>query len=66
MILQIETGKLKTLADMEPFMAAQGAVELAVPNRNEACAEIGKTLALFAYWKQGRAAKGLLLTTGLS
>ena len=71
MILQIEAGKLKTLADVEAFMAAHGAGEVAPPGRAAACAHIGKAMARCAYWKQGRAAKGLLLrylllTTGLS
>ncbi len=71
MILQIEAGKLKTLADVEAFMAAHGAGEAAPPGRAAAYAHIGKTMARFTYWKQGRAAKGLLrryplLTTGLS
>ena len=59
------------LADMEAFVASHGSGEVAAPGCESACAHIGKTLARFAYWKQGEATNGLLrrcllLTTRLS
>ena len=69
--MQVDTDAIRTLAEAEAFVAAHGGGEVAAPGRGAAYAHIGKTLARFAYWKQGRAAKGLLrryllLTTGLS
>ena len=71
MVLQVDTDTIRTLEEAEAFVAAHGGGEVAAPGRAAAYAHIGKTLARFAYWKQGRAAKGLLrryllLTTGLS
>ena len=71
MVLLVDTDTLRTLKDVEAFVAGHEAAEVAPPDRKAAYEQIRRVLSRFAYWKQGRAAKGLLrryllLTTGLS
>ena len=67
----VDTDTLRTLKDVEAFVAGHEAAEVAPPDRKAAYDQICRVLSRFACWKQGRAAKGLLrhyllLTTGLS
>ena len=71
MVLLVDTDTLRTLEDVEAFVAGHETAEVTPPGRKAACEQVRRVLSRFAYWRPGRAAKGLLrrcllLTTGLS
>lgn len=71
MILNLDTERLRSLAEVRAFLDGSDPVDFRLADRDDACAFVRRTLVRFRYAELGKPAKGLLRrflgkVTGLS